>query len=175
MTQTLSFSSFIRCTTIISRSCSDFCIHTIRCALTGNDIWPFSRCCTSNVKWPHHKPRGVQRVKVRGLTNTALPPWHFVPPTPPPSPPAWLKNYCIWCNLMDCWTVNMLQPQTAVLPRVKCDGWAGEQGGHMEMTEHERKRNSVRLCFINPLTTHRHWVAFIPLSLFQPCQDFYFT
>lgn len=33
----------------------------------------------------------------------------------------------------------------------------------MEMTEHERKRNSVRLCFINPLTTHR--VAFPPFTV----------
>lgn len=35
--------------------------------------------------------------------------------------------------------MNMLQPQTAVLPRVKCDGWVGELGGHMEMACHERK------------------------------------
>lgn len=49
-----------------------------------------------------------------------------LPPLPPAA--AWLWNYCIWCNLMDCWTVNMLRSQTAVLPRVKCDGWLGVRG-----------------------------------------------
>lgn len=92
---------------------------------------------------------GPEMVKVSRLTNTALLLWHFMPPSPSPPAEAWLKNYCIWCNLMDCWTVNMLQLQTAVLPRVKCDGWEREQGGHMEMNGHEGRK---KFCF--PLFHH---------------------
>ena len=66
---------------------------------------------------------------------------------------------------MDCWTVNMLQPQTAVLLRVKCDGWVGEQGDIWKWPGTKGKGKSVRLCFTNPPTTPRQLPLFIPLFL----------
>lgn len=65
----------------------------------------------------------------------------------------------------------MLQSQTAVLPRVKCDGWVGEQGGHMEMTGYERKEKFFAPLFHQPpdhtveQTTRQTFVSFL---LFLP-------
>lgn len=43
----------------------------------------------------------------------------------------------------------MLQYETAVVPRVKCDGWLGEQGGHMEMPGHKKQKKFTVPCFSN--------------------------
>lgn len=67
--------------------------------------------------------------------------------------PVWVKSDCIWSNLRDCWTVNTLQPWTAVLPWVKCDEREGEHGGHMEMTEaykENKKNKSGSLVSVTP-------------------------
>lgn len=79
---------------------------------------------TLDIKWPNLWGQGWEG----SITQLGVPDTFHLPPAPPT---AWLKNYSIWFNLMDCWTVNMLRPpQTAVLLTEwkKCDGWAGEWG-----------------------------------------------
>lgn len=86
---------------------------------------------------------------------------HFPSPLLHHPPLAWVKNYCIWCNLMDCWTVNMLDSQTAVLPRVKCDGWAGGSRGTYGNDQAWKER--VILCAFVSLTSD-HTEAFVCFS-----------
>lgn len=95
--------------------------------------------------------------------STSLPSWCISPiaPPSPSAPPVWVKNYCIWCNLMDCWTVNILDSQTAVLPRVKCDGWAGGSGG--TYGNDRAWKESVIFCAFVSLTSD-HTEAFICFS-----------
>lgn len=103
-----------------------------------------------------------QHWNVLGKTGSTLPPWCISPRRPSTTPPpAWVKNYCIWCNLMDCWTVNMLDSQTAVLPRVKCDGWAGGSRGTYGNDQAWKER--VILCAFVSLTSD-HTEEFVCFS-----------
>lgn len=123
--------------------------------------------CSPHAELARHTPAGFKMVKVSRSTNTALLLWHVLPPAPPSAAAAWVKNYWIRCNLMDCWTVNMLQLQTAVLPRVKCDGWEGKQGDIWKWPGMEEERNSACFCFITGPHTDGSLPFFVTATSFD--------
>lgn len=90
-------------------------------------------------------------VKDRGWSQ---PPWCGCVPFLHSSIPVWQKNYWIWSSLRVCWTVNMFQPWTAVLPWVKCDGREGEHGGTygdvQGIQRKFKKRKKMVAYFCNP-------------------------
>lgn len=106
-----------------------------------------------------------------GSTDASLPPWCIFPhrssTTPPP---AWVKNYCIWCNLMDCWTVNMLDSLTAVLPRVKCDGWAGGSRGTYG-NDQAWKERVILGAFVSLTSDHTEAFVCFSFVLYWPMRD----
>lgn len=103
-----------------------------------------------------------------GSSDTSASSMHFLSLLLHHSPSAWVKNYCIWCNLMDCWTVNMLDSQTAVSPRVKSDGWAGGSRGTYG-NDQAWKERAIFCAFVS--LTSDHTDAFVCFSFVSLLAD----